>query len=98
MSNFIIQTKYKFMPTNTPFQTILNKYRKYAPLFKNVWLWSDFPAKKDFGGKDTGIYLAAFTHYSDYWALQCKCQQECAIIDNPANHGAILIYCSSSSI
>lgn len=45
------------MPSNTTFQTILNKYRKYAPLFKNVWLWRDFPAKKDFGCKDTGIYL-----------------------------------------
>jgi len=85
------------MPSNTPFRTILNKYRKYAPLFKNVWLWSDFPEKKDFGCKDTETDLISITHHGDYYVLQRKCQQECAIIDKPANHGATLIYCSSSS-
>ncbi|MEN6618220.1 MAG: DEAD/DEAH box helicase family protein, partial [Rikenellaceae bacterium] len=104
-----MQIKYGVIPTNTPFQTILKNFRKYAfserdkgdrferlmqaylqtdpkyaPLFKNVWLWNDFPAKKDFGGKDTGIDLVALTHYGDYWAIQCKCHQECAIIDKPA--------------
>lgn len=57
---------------------------KYAPQFKNVWLWNEFPAKKDFGGKDTGIDLVALTHSGDYWAIQCKCFQESATIDKPA--------------
>ena len=57
---------------------------KYAPQFKNVWLWNEFPAKNDFGGKDTGIDLVAITHNGDYWAIQCKCFQESATIDKPA--------------
>lgn len=45
---------------------------KYAYQFKKVWMWNDFPAKKDFGGKDTGIDLVAYTNTGDYWAIQCK--------------------------
>lgn len=50
----------------------------------NVWLWEDFPARKDFGGKDTGIDLVARTEMGDYWAIQCKCYDEKASIDKPA--------------
>lgn len=57
---------------------------KYAFQFSNVWLWNDFPARKDFGGKDIGIDLVAKTVNGDYWAIQCKCYQENAIIDKPA--------------
>ena len=45
---------------------------KYAYQFKKVWMWNEFPAKKDFGGKDTGIDLVAYTITGDYWAIQCK--------------------------
>ncbi|MCR9232971.1 MAG: DEAD/DEAH box helicase family protein [bacterium] len=55
----------------------------YAPKFKNVWLWNEFPARKDFGGKDTGIDLVALTHEGDFWAIQCKCYEENATIDKP---------------
>ncbi len=55
----------------------------YAYKFKSVWLWNDFPARKDFGGKDTGIDLVALTNEGDYWAIQCKCYQENAVIDKP---------------
>lgn len=55
----------------------------YAYKFKSVWLWNDFPARKDFGGKDTGIDLVALTIEGDYWAIQCKCYQESATIDKP---------------
>ncbi len=55
----------------------------YAPLFKNVWLWTEFPARQDFGGKDTGIDLDALTHNGDYWAVQCKFFQENSTIDKP---------------
>lgn len=55
----------------------------YANKFKSVWLWNDFPARKDFGGKDTGIDLVALTNEGDYWAIQCKCYEEKAVIDKP---------------
>jgi len=47
-------------------QAYLQTDPKYAPQFKNVWLWNDFSAKKDFGGKDTGIDLVALTYSGDY--------------------------------
>lgn len=47
----------------------------YSHLLTDVWLWTDFPYKKQFGtgGKDTGIDLVCRTHDGDYWAVQCKC-------------------------
>jgi predicted helicase len=65
-------------------QAYLQTDPKYAFQFSNVWLWNDFPARKDFGGKDIGIDLVAKTVNGDYWAIQCKCYQESAIIDKPA--------------
>ena len=52
---------------------------RYSELEK-VWLWEEFPARKDFGGKDLGIDLVARTEYGDYWAIQCKCYAEDAQI------------------
>jgi predicted helicase len=57
---------------------------QYSPIFKNVWMWGDFPARKDFGGTDTGIDLVALTHEGDYWAIQCKCWEESSYLDKPA--------------
>lgn len=57
---------------------------KYAVKFKKIWLWSEFPSKSDLGGQDTGIDLVAQTNEGDYWAIQCKCYKESAIIDKPA--------------
>ncbi|MBI20356.1 MAG: helicase [Euryarchaeota archaeon] len=54
---------------------------QYANQFKYVWLWEEFPGRKDLGGSDLGIDLVAMTHDSDYWAIQCKCYAEDAIID-----------------
>jgi len=65
-------------------QSYLQTDPKYAFQFKHVWLWNEFPGKKDFGGKDTGIDLVALTHEGDYWAIQCKCYQASATIDKPA--------------
>jgi len=65
-------------------QAYLKTDPKYAYLFKNVWLWDEFPGKVDLGGTDTGIDLVALTHEGDYWAIQCKCYQEDSIIDKPA--------------
>lgn len=56
----------------------------YANRFKNVWLWSEFPFRKDFGGKDSGIDLVAQTNERDFWAIQCKCFGADENIDKPA--------------
>ena len=56
---------------------------RYSDLEK-VWLWEEFPCRKDFGGKDLGIDLVARTEYGDYWAIQCKCYAEDAQIDKGA--------------
>lgn len=43
---------------------------KYAELFGDVWLWSEWP---DRWGPDTGIDLVARERASgEYWAIQCK--------------------------
>ena len=56
----------------------------YVNLFKNVWMWEDFPSKDDLGGNDTGIDLVAITDDDEYWAIQCKCYSETATIDKPS--------------
>jgi predicted helicase len=72
----------------TRFERLMQAYLqtdpKYAYRFKHVWLWNEFPGRHDFGGTDTGIDLVALTVDGDYWAVQCKCYQESAIIDKPA--------------
>lgn len=65
-------------------QAYLQTDPKYAYQFKHVWLWNNFPCKKDFGGKDTGIDLVAYTHTGDYWAIQCKFFNEGSIVDKSA--------------
>ncbi|MEG1738593.1 MAG: type ISP restriction/modification enzyme [Odoribacter sp.] len=65
-------------------QVYLQTDPKYATLFSTVWLWNEFPFRKDFGGKDTGVDLVARTYNGDYWAIQCKCYAEEATIDKPA--------------
>ena len=62
-------------------QTYLQTDPKYTSTLKYVWMWNEFPGKKDFGGKDTGIDLVAMTFDGDYWAIQCKCYQESSLID-----------------
>lgn len=65
-------------------QAYLQTDPRYADLFTDVWLWNDFFARRDFGGKDTGIDLVARTTSGDFWAIQCKCYQENAVMDKPA--------------
>lgn len=56
----------------------------YANVFKEVWLWNEFPFRKYLGGSDTGIDLVALTTNGGYWAVQCKCYQESTIINKAA--------------
>jgi predicted helicase len=68
-------------------QAYLQTDPKYAPKFKKVYLWGEFPYRGDLGGNDTGIDLVALTHDGDYWAVQCKCYQEGTTIDKSAVDG-----------
>lgn len=56
---------------------------RYLSLIK-VWLWEDSPSRNDLGEKDTGIDLVVRTDEANYWAIQCKCYKENAVIDKPA--------------
>ncbi|MCB1101701.1 MAG: restriction endonuclease, partial [Kiritimatiellae bacterium] len=67
------------------FERLMRSYLLTDPLYANtlesVWLWSDFPFRNDFSGKDTGIDLVARTTAGDFWAIQCKCYAADAYID-----------------
>lgn len=65
-------------------QAFMKTFPAYRGRFEQVWLWHEFPFRKDFGGKDTGIDLVARTVDGDYWAVQCKCYQESSRIDKAA--------------
>lgn len=47
----------------------------------DVWLWEQFPSRKDMGGKDLGIDLVAKSDIGEYYAIQCKCYAEDATIN-----------------
>ncbi len=70
------------------FELLMLRYLKtdpvYASTLANVWLWNDFFAKDEFGGKDVGIDLVAETFGGNFWAIQCKCYRADAKIDKPA--------------
>ena len=62
------------------FERLMKSYLQNTPeykgRFKEIWMWGEFPYRKDFSGKDTGIDLVALTVDGDYWAIQCKCYAE----------------------
>lgn len=71
----------------TQFERLMRSWLLSDPRYNmltDVWLWENFPGRKDFGGKDTGIDLVAKTESGEYWAVQCKCYSENAVIDKPA--------------
>lgn len=72
----------------TRFERLIRNYlktsKKYEILLKEVWLWSEFPYRREFGGTDTGIDLVALTNDGQYWAIQCKCYAENTTIDKAA--------------
>lgn len=71
----------------TQFERLMRSWLLSDPRYNmltEVWLWENFPGRKDFGGKDTGIDLVAKTESGECWAVQCKCYSENAVIDKPA--------------
>lgn len=80
----------------TKFERLMKLWLKTDPRyneFRHVWLWEEFPGRKDFGGSDIGIDLVAKTEQGDYWAIQCKCYKEDAYIDK----GAVDSFLSTSA-
>ena len=68
----------------TKFERLMRSWLLTDPRYnelEKVWLWEEFPGRKDFGGTDTGIDLVAKTEMGDYWAIQCKCYAEDTTID-----------------
>lgn len=69
------------------FEKLIKAYLLTKPEYKtqlsDVWLWSEFPEKSQFGtgGKDTGIDLVCRTLDGEYWAVQCKCYQKNKKVD-----------------
>lgn len=62
------------------FEELISRYLMtdpaYSSTLERVWVWSSFPSRSDFGGRDTGIDLVARTKDGEYWAVQCKCYAE----------------------
>lgn len=62
------------------FEELISRYLMTDPAYSStldkVWVWSSFPSRSDFGGRDTGIDLVARTKDGEYWAVQCKCYAE----------------------
>lgn len=70
----------------TKFERLMRTWLLSDPRYSeltDVWMWEDYPSRKDFGGKDVGIDLVAKTEMGDYWAIQCKCYAEDTYIDKP---------------
>lgn len=74
-------------------QAYLNTTSIYENLFETIWLWTEFPYKEQFGGKDIGIDLVAKTFDGSYWAIQCKCFAE----DSYINKADVDSFLSTSS-
>lgn len=72
----------------TKFERLVRDYfrtsKRFIEQLDQVWLWNDFPFRKDFGGKDLGIDLVARTKDGSYWAIQCKCYNENTVINKAA--------------
>ena len=58
------------------FEMLMKRFLLSYPIYENelqtVWLWKEFPYRKDFGGSDLGIDLVAYTVNGEYWSIQCK--------------------------
>ena len=78
------------------FEELISRYLMtdpaYASTLEKVWVWSSFPSRSDFGGRDTGIDLVARTKDGEYWAVQCKCYAE----DHPVTKSDMDTFLSTS--
>ena len=68
----------------TKFEQLIQGYLKTDPKyneFKEIYMWSEFPYREEFGGQDVGIDLVAITDDDEYCAIQCKFFAEDNTID-----------------
>lgn len=69
----------------TEFEKLMKRWfitdPKYNNLLDKVYLWEEFPGRKQLGGTDTGIDLVAHTYTGEYWAIQCKFYDESTTIN-----------------
>ena len=60
------------------FETVIKNYLKTDKAYSNelseIYLWEEFPYRKQFGGQDIGIDLIAKAK-DGWWAIQCKYRQ-----------------------
>ena len=81
------ETSFTQKHKGTEFERLMKAWlqtdQRFAEL-SQVYLWDEFPSKADLGGSDTGIDLVARTEKGEWWAIQCKCYAEDAVIDKPA--------------
>lgn len=72
----------------TKFELLMLRWLMADPIYgeelSDVWLWQDFPARKDFGNHDLGIDLVARTKLGNYWAIQCKFYDQNTSVDKAA--------------
>ena len=58
------------------FEVLIKNWFLSAPLYcndiKDIWLWTEFPYRNQFGGSDSGIDLVILTNENEYLAVQCK--------------------------
>lgn len=73
-------------------QAYLQTDPTYASKFSDVWLWSEFPYRANFGGTDLGIDIVCQTYAGEYWAVQCKFYDE----DTPIDKAAVDTFLSTS--
>ena len=67
------------------FELLIKNWLRYEKLYREnidkIYLWNDFPLKKQFGnGQDIGIDIVATTKNGEYWAIQCKCYDEGTLV------------------
>lgn len=69
---------------------LLENHPIYTPLFKQVWLWDDWPGND---GADNGIDLVAETFNGDLWAIQSKCFKD----DHTVPRGEVTSFLAESN-
>ena len=80
----------------TYFEELIRTYfrnePKYADLYSDVWLFSDWAKKHGEIAKDTGIDLVAKVAGTDeYHAIQCKCFAEDYRVKTPSTRSKVRI-------
>ena len=98
--NKINQVSTDSVDKGTRFEKLIRRFfltnRQYdCQLIEEIYLWKDFPCKKQFParGHDTGIDLVVKSKDGSWWAIQCKYRSNNARIDKPSIDGFLTPAC-----